>query len=182
MTDAIAGAQTTPCTPNFTLPKDHPAPWSYQDEMGHVVRDANGAVVVRCVKVSKEEEEKLARAIAAIPNMLREITHRRVRNAEMKSTVAKLEAALCALKATAPHAPPARIDDAHTAAAAKLPLSNTDDALHCADATDEGAALTIAKITLLALLSSLAKLCRRLLNATGRTAARRPNRALRDGS
>jgi hypothetical protein len=182
MTDAIADAQTTICTPNFTLPKDHPAPWSYQDETGHIVRDANGAVIVRCVKVSKEEEEKLARIIAAIPNMLREITHRRVRDAEMKSSVAKLEAELCALKATAPRAPPARIDDAHKAAAAKLPLSNTDDALHCADATDEGSVLAKANNTLLALLSSLAKLCRRLLNATGRTVARRPDNALRDGS
>jgi hypothetical protein len=180
MTDA--DVQTTARSPSFTLPKDHPAPWSYQDEMGHVVHDANGAVVVRCVKVSKEEEEKLARVIAAIPNMLREITYHRVRSAKMKSTVAKLEVELCALQATATRARPARIDDAHTAAAAKLPLSDTDDALDVAGATDEGAALIKANVTLLTLLSSLAKPCRRLLNAMGCTATRRPNNALRDGS
>jgi hypothetical protein len=79
----------------LTLPEEHPAPWSYQEEQGghpvpwnyqedlnvytddarrrHVVRDAHGGVVVQCVKFSKNEEEKLARFIASIPAKMAEI-------------------------------------------------------------------------------------------------------------
>jgi hypothetical protein len=73
----------------ITLLEEHPAPWSYQEELEgrpvpkhykeepdaytddarrrHVVRDARGEVVIECVKFSKTEEEDLARRIATIP-------------------------------------------------------------------------------------------------------------------
>jgi hypothetical protein len=82
-------------SPTVTLPDEHPAPWSYQEELEghpvpshhqeepdaytddarrqHVVRNARGDVVVECVKFSKSADENLARVIAAIPSMLEEI-------------------------------------------------------------------------------------------------------------
>jgi hypothetical protein len=88
-------------SPTLTLPKEHPAPWSCQEEVGgrhlqedldaqlsdtrrrHVVRDARGGVVVQCAKFSKTEEEKLARFIAPVPDQMAEIER-------LESAVAKL--------------------------------------------------------------------------------------------
>lgn len=97
----------------ITLPADHPAPWYYQEELcgdpvparhqaddepytddarrHHVVRDANGNVIVHCSKFSKCAEEQLARAIAAIPTKEAELKQLRSINAELN---AKLHAAL----------------------------------------------------------------------------------------
>jgi hypothetical protein len=130
----------------LTLPEEHPVPWYYQEEMDghpvpwhyreeddaytdnarrqHVVRDANGDIIIHCAKFSKNEEEKLARAIASIPNRRTEITRLRARVAELESTVAELNAELCAaLEAAAPCAPAARQkarrDEGRVAIAAK---------------------------------------------------------------
>jgi hypothetical protein len=130
----------------LALPEEHPVPWYYQEEMDgrpvswhyreehdaytdnarrhHVVRDANGDVIINCAKFSKNEEEKLARAIASIPNRRTEITRLRARVAELESTVAELKAELCAaLKAAATCAPAAqqkeRSDEGRVAIAAK---------------------------------------------------------------
>ena len=130
----------------LTLPEEHPVPWYYQEEMDgrpvsrhyreehdaytddarrrHVVRDANGDVIIHCAKVSKNEEEKLARAIASIPIRRTEITRLRACVAELECTVAELNGELCAArKAAAPCAPAAqqieRGDDGRAAVAAR---------------------------------------------------------------
>jgi hypothetical protein len=120
----------------LTLPDEHPVPWYYQEEMDgrpvswhyredhdaytddarrrHVVRDANGDVIIHCAKFSKNEEERLARAIASIPNRGAEITRLRTRVAELESTVAELNAELCAaLKAAALRAPAVQQNERH---------------------------------------------------------------------
>jgi hypothetical protein len=130
----------------LTLPEEHPVPWYYQEEMDghpvswhyreehdaytddgrrrHVVRDANGDIIIQCAKFSKTEEEKLARAIASIPNRRREITRLRARVAELECAVAELKSELCAaLKAAAPCASAAqqneRCDEGRVTIAAK---------------------------------------------------------------
>jgi hypothetical protein len=125
-------------SPAVTLPEEHPAPWSCQEELEghpvpwhyqeepdaytddarrrHVVRDAHGDVVVECVKFSKNEEEKLARLIASIPQrkaeierlraalvdtlelnrlkILKEVDRLRTHIAEFEAVIAKLSARL----------------------------------------------------------------------------------------
>jgi hypothetical protein len=142
-------------SPTLILQEEHPAPWSYQEEVEgqpvpwsyqvdmdpytddarrtHVIRDACGRIVIQCGKFSKDEEEKLARLITAIPEMVAEIERLsagneqlnevaahfdelagfaakenadlRARNAELEATIVKLKPELCqALKAAAPRA------------------------------------------------------------------------------
>jgi hypothetical protein len=126
----------------LTLPEEHPVPWYYQEEVDgrpvswhyreehdaytddarrrHVVRDANGDIIIQCAKFSKNEEEKLARAIASIPNRRTEITRLRARVVELECTVAELKSELCAALKAAPCAPAVqRSDEGLLAIAAK---------------------------------------------------------------
>jgi hypothetical protein len=130
----------------LTLPDEHPVPWYYQEETEggpvpwhyrdepdaytddarrcHVVRDAKGDIIIHCARFSKSEEEKLARAIASIPNREAEITRLRARVAELDSAITKLYADFyAALKAAATRSLAAqqndKSDDARMAIAAK---------------------------------------------------------------
>jgi hypothetical protein len=91
--------------PGLSLPEEHPAPWSCQEELGgrgvpshfhddaevyiddarrrQVVRNANGGIVVQIVQFSKSEEEKLARFITSIPGRLAEIKKLESLNAKL---------------------------------------------------------------------------------------------------
>lgn len=155
--------------PIQTLPEQHPAPWSFQEQLGYIVRDARGDIVVRCVKVAKDEEEKLARAIAFLPNMAAEIIRLRVRIAELESTTTKLDAELCAaLKAAAPRArtiqQTERSEDAQIAVTTKQAVSKTQRAADFAEAWPEDTAPIEAKISFLDLVWVLAPPWGRLLN------------------
>jgi hypothetical protein len=161
--------------PILTLPEQHPAPWSFQEELGYIVRDARGDIVVRCVKVAKDEEEKLARAIAFLPNMAAEITRLRVCIAELESTIIKLDAELCAaLKAVAPRArtiqQTERSHDAQIAGKARQALSKTQRAADFAEAWPEDTAPIEATISFLDLVRVLARPLGRLLNPKARAA------------
>jgi hypothetical protein len=161
--------------PILTLPEKHPAPWSFQEELGYIVRDARGDIVIRCAEVSKHEKERLACAIAFLPNMAAEITRLRVRIAELESTTTKLDVELCAaLKAAAPRArtiqQTERSDDAQIAVTAKQALSKTQRAADFAEAWPEDTAPIEAKISFLDLVRVLARPWGRLLDLKARAA------------
>jgi hypothetical protein len=185
MTNAVTNAETASTNPPIVmLPKEHPVPWSSQssqEEMGHMICDANGVVVVRCVKTSKDEEEKLARAIAAVPNMVMDITHLRARNVELEVTIAKLNAEISLLKIASCRDRPDRNNGGQIMVATRLPLSRGDHAAAFCDAVVESAALIEAHISIPGLIRTLVGPWSRLLTITTRAAGRRIN-ALRQGS
>jgi hypothetical protein len=105
MSLGIDAAEVAPTAhrPTLTLLEEHPAPWCcvatsegppmpwhYREEpdaVTHIVRDARGALIVQCGQSAKMEGEKLARAVAAIPDREAEIASLRARNAELKTII-----------------------------------------------------------------------------------------------